>query len=245
MRINIKDVDINYVIYGNQKGKDILLLHGWGQNIEMMKFIGDHFEKNNRIIILDLPGHGQSDEPMYPWTLDDYSEMLEIFVKELKIDKPIVIGHSFGGRLAIRYSSNNIIDRLVLLASPVRPEKSADSLKVKTLKALKKLPGMSSIAEQAKKYIGSRDYRNASPIMRQVLVNVVNVDLTEYAKQIEEPTILIWGDMDEEARLEDAELLEAVMPDAGLIVLPGTHYAYIENLMQVVNIINSFIGGKK
>ncbi len=245
MRINIKDVDINYVIYGNQKGKDILLLHGWGQNIEMMKFIGDHFEKNNRIIILDLPGHGQSDEPMYPWTLDDYSEMLEIFVKELKIDKPIVIGHSFGGRLAIRYSSNNIIDRLVLLASPVRPEKSADSLKVKTLKALKKLPGMSSIAEQAKKYIGSRDYRNASPIMRQVLVNVVNVDLTEYAKQIEEPTILIWGDMDEEARLEDAELLEAVMPDAGLIVLHGTHYAYIENLMQVVNIINSFIGGKK
>lgn len=241
MELKIKDTIINYIQYGNEEGKDVLLLHGWGQNIEMMKPIGDKLEKKFKITILDLPGFGKSTEPTFPWTLNDYSEMLEIFVEELKIKKPIVIGHSFGGRLAINYSSNNVIEKLVLFGSPIRPEKSTDSLKVKTLKSLKKLPGMNGIAEKMKKYIGSRDYKAASTIMRQVLVNTVNKDLTENAKKIEEATLLIWGDYDEEASIDDAHILEQIMPDAGLIILPGTHYAYLENLNQVMNILNEFM----
>ena len=77
--------------------------------------------------------------------------------------------------------------------------------------------------------------------MRQVLVNVVNQDLSEYAKQIEEPTLLIWGDNDLEASIDDARLLENIMIDAGVVVLPGTHYAYLENLPQVINILNNFL----
>ncbi len=239
MHIKIKDININYIQYGN--GKDIIFLHGWGQNIEMMKPLGDRLSSNFKITILDLPGFGESNEPPFPWSLDDYKEMLELFVKELKIEKPIVIGHSFGGRLAINFSSNNNIEKLVLFGSPIRPEKSADSLKVKTLKSLKKLPGMSRIAEQMKKYIGSRDYKNASPIMRQILVNTVNKDLTEVAKKIKEPTLIIWGDNDTEASVEDAKILEQVMNDAGLILMPGTHYAYLENINRIINILNNFL----
>ena len=123
----------------------------------------------------------------------------------------------------------------------VRPERSTNSIKVKVLKYLKQLPGMGKIAERMKKYIGSRDYKAASTIMRQVLVNVVNQDLSEYAKQIEEPTLLIWGDNDLEASIDDARLLENIMIDAGVVVLPGTHYAYLENLPQVINILNNFL----
>lgn len=241
MEIKIKDVIVHYTQYGNNQGKDVLLLHGWGQNIEMMKPIGDHLKKKFKITILDLPGFGESKEPIFPWTLNDYSEMLELFVESLKIKKPIVIGHSFGGRLAINYSSNNRIEKLVLFGSPIRPEKSTTSLKVKTLKSLKKLPGMNNIAEKMKKYIGSRDYKDASTIMRQVLVNTVNKDLTENAKKIEEPTLLVWGNDDEEASINDAHILEQVMPDAGLVILPGTHYAYLENLNQVIKILNEFL----
>ena len=68
----INDCNINYIDYGNKKGKTIVLLHGWGQNIEMMKSVGDQFQNTHRIIILDLPGFGQSSEPTYAWQLEEY-----------------------------------------------------------------------------------------------------------------------------------------------------------------------------
>lgn len=239
MKINIKNVDINYIQYG--KGKDILLLHGWGQNIEMMKFLGDRLCNNNRITILDFPGFGESGEPESAWSIGDYSLMLEEFVNRLGIKKPIVIGHSFGGRVAIRYSANNSIEKLVLFGAPCIRIDSNLPFSVKLLKKLKQLPGLNTFGEKMKKYIGSRDYKAASPVMRQTLVNVVNEDLSSYARKIEEPTLLIWGENDTEAPLNDARDLEKIMIDAALIVLPGTHYAYIENLNQVVKIIESFI----
>ena len=239
MKIKINDVNVNYIQYG--EGKDILLLHGWGQNIEMMKPIGDNLSDKCRITILDFPGFGESDEPKSPWTIDDYSNMLENLVKELKIKKPIIMGHSFGGRVAIRYSAHNPIEKLVLFGSPcIRVEKELP-FTVKLLKGIKKLPGMNSIGEFMKNYIGSRDYKAASPVMRQTLVNVVNADLSDYAKEIEEPTLLIWGEYDDEAPVEDAKMLEGIMVDAALIILPGTHYAYLENLPRVVSILNNFI----
>ena len=107
MQIKVQGLNINYVQYG--RGKDILLLHGWGQNIDMMKPLGDAFCENHRITIIDFPGFGKSDEPKEAWTIDKYSLMLEDFVKQVGIKKPIVMGHSFGGRVAIRYSARNNI----------------------------------------------------------------------------------------------------------------------------------------
>ncbi len=239
MKININGVSVNYVQYG--EGKDILLLHGWGQNIEMMKFIGDRLADRFRITILDFPGFGESDEPTIPWTLSDYSLLIERLVQELKIKKPIIMGHSFGGRVAIRYSANHPIEKLVLFGSPCVRLQQKLPLSVRILKKLKTLPGLDAFGEKMKKYIGSRDYKAASPIMRQTLVQVVNEDLSEFAKKIEEPTLLIWGDQDTEAPVEEAKILENIMYDAALIVLPGTHYAYIENLGQVIAILNNFI----
>ena len=239
MKIKVKNVLVNYIQYG--EGKDILLLHGWGQNIEMMKFLGDNFSDKFRITILDFPGFGDSEEPSSDWTIKDYSDMLEVFIKEVNIKKPIIMGHSFGGRVAIRYSANNPIEKLVLFGSPcIRHEKKLP-LSTRILKGIKKLPGMDKIGEYAKNFIGSRDYKAASPVMRQTLVNVVNEDLSNFARDIEEPTLLIWGEYDTEAPVEDARELEGIMVDAALIVLPGSHYAYIENLGQVVNILNNFI----
>ncbi|MBQ9018721.1 MAG: alpha/beta hydrolase [Bacilli bacterium] len=241
MYIKVQDINVNYIQYGNDKGKDILLLHGWGQNIEMMKILGDNFSDRFRITILDFPGFGQSEEPHEPWTIDKYSLMLEEFNKKLKIKKPIIMGHSFGGRVAIRYSARNPIEKLVLFGSPCIRIQEELSLKVKILKKLKTLPGLNQIGEYMKQFIGSRDYKAASPIMRQTLVEVVNEDLSKYAREIEEPTLLIWGEQDTEAPVSDAKELEKIMMDAALIILPGSHYAYIENLGRIVTILNNFI----
>ena len=120
-------------------------------------------------------------------------------------------------------------------------EKEELTLSVRILKKIKKLPGMDKFGDFMKQYIGSPDYRAASPIMRQTLVNVVNEDLASFARRIEEPTLLIWGEHDEAVPVKEARELEKIMIDAALIVLPGTHYAYLENLGQVINILNSFI----
>ncbi len=236
----IKNIDVNYIQYGNPKGKDIILLHGWGQNIEMMKPLGDNLE-DYHITILDFPGFGESDEPKTALTIYDYEEILEELLSDLKIRNPIVMGHSFGGRVAIVYASRNKVEKLVLFGAPcIRNERK--STKEKVLKGLKKLPGMNGIGEYMKKFIGSDDYRNASPVMRETLVNTVNEDLTECAKKIEAPTLLIWGTLDTAAPIEDAKRLEGLLIDGALIELPGcTHYAYLEALPQVINILNNFL----
>lgn len=243
MKIKVKDININYIQYG--EGKDIILLHGWGQNIEMMQPLGNPLSKKYRITIIDFPGFGDSEEPKSAWTMYDYAMLIEELVEKLKIKKPIIMGHSFGGRVAIRYSADHSIEKLVLFGSPCIRVKQDLSLKVKLLKKLKSLPGLNELGEKMKKYIGSRDYKAASPMMRQILVNTVNEDLSVYARQIEEPTLLIWGEQDTEAPLRDAQDLEKIMIDAALIVLPGTHYAYLENLGRVLSIVDAFIGEGK
>lgn len=238
MDIKIQDVNINYIQYG--KGKDILLLHGWGQNIEMMKFIGDRFSDKYRITILDFPGFGDSEEPKEEWFVEDYVEVVHELVKELKISKPIIIGHSFGGRVAIKYSSKYEVSKVVLFGAPCFNDKTELDTKTKILKGLKKIPGLNNFGEYMKKYIGSRDYKAASPMMRQILVNTVAEDLSEDAKKIKVPTLLIWGTNDTEAPIEEARRLEKILADGALIELPGTHYAYIENLDRVVSILDNF-----
>lgn len=239
MIVRANNTDVNYIQYG--EGKDIVLLHGWGQNIEMMRPIGDNLCDRFRITIFDLPGFGESPEPPSAWTLDDYMIMLEDAIEKLKIKKPIVMGHSFGGRIAILYASRNQTEKLVLFGAPCIRENKV-SLKEKILKSLKKLPGMNKLGEYMKKHIGSDDYRNASPIMRETLVNTVNEDLSEYAKRIKAPTLLIWGTNDQAAPIEDAKKLEKLLLDGALIELPGcTHYAYLEALPQVINILNNFL----
>ena len=136
MKIKIDDIEVNYIQYG--KGKDVLLLHGWGQNIEMMKPIGDNLCNKCRVTILDFPGFGESLEPKCAWTIDEYSNMLEKFINKLGIKKPIIIGHSFGGRVAIRYSAHNSIEKLVLFGSPCIRSQKKLPLSVKILKGIKK-----------------------------------------------------------------------------------------------------------
>ena len=94
--------------------------------------------------------------------------------------------------------------------------------------------------------MGSTDYRNASPIMRDILVEHVNTDITSLVKKITCPTIIIWGDNDKAVPIEDAYELSSYIKDSAVIKYDGcTHYAYLERLGQTINIIESFIKGDK
>ena len=240
MKINVKSININYIQYG--EGSDVVLLHGWGQNIEMMKPLGDKLSKNHKITIIDLPGFGETAEPEEELTIDDYSNILEEFLNKLKIKNPILIGHSFGGRISMIYAACNKVEKLVLFGSPCIARKTKLTLKVRILKFLKKVPLINKFENFAKKHIGSRDYKNASNMMRKILVNTVNADLSEYCKKIKCPTLLIWGENDSEVDVSEAREIESMINDAGLVVLPNSsHYAYLENLNHVTNILRNFL----
>lgn len=240
--MTINDVSINYVIKDNGFDKWAVLLHGWGQNIQMMEPLCGGLEDTCNILIVDLPGFGLSTEPKKPYTIDDYADTIHKLLSNLKIDNPIMIGHSFGGRVSIKYASKYNVRKLVLLASPFRKSEMTMTLKTKILKNLKKVPILNKMEGFAKKHIGSRDYKNATPIMRQILVNAVNEDLKEDGKKITCPTIIIYGTLDEEVTEEDAREIESTLKDAALIIYEGcTHYAYLERIDQTNNILRSFV----
>lgn len=237
-----EDIKVNYIRYGKKSGNTLVFLHGWGQNIEMMKMVADPFEEENDIIIVDLPGYGKSEEPTRVYTVYDYVECIKSLLDSLKVKNPSLIGHSFGGKISLLYASKYDVHKLVLLASPFKKEIEKLSLKTKMLKTAKKIPGLNKLEDFAKKHIGSVDYRNASPMMRQILVETVNLDITEEVKKIKCPTLIIWGTNDEAVDVKRAYELENLISDAGVVIYENcTHYAYLERLGQTINVLKSFL----
>ena len=238
----IKDINVNYIDYG-QKENPIVLLHGWGQNIQMMQGIGNQFSFTNRIIIIDLPGYGKSEEPKTVWNVDDYVVCIKELLENLNVSNPIIIGHSFGGKIGLLYASKYKVKKLVCLASPYKKSLKNKSLKVKILKTAKKIPVLNKLEGIAKKHIGSTDYKNASDMMRKILVETVNYDITDQLHKINCPTLLIWGTMDKAVSINDAYELEKLIKDCGLVTYDGcTHYAYLERFDQTIRVLKSFLG---
>lgn len=239
--MKIDDIYINYIEYGEKNARPFILLHGWGQNIEMMKPLGNAFKHAFRIIIVDLPGFGKSEEPPYGYSTLEYADLLHKLFTELKVKDPIMIGHSFGGSVAISYASKYDVCKLILLASPFEKTEKK-SFKVFLLKTLKKIPFLNKLEDWAKNHIGSVDYRNASKVMKEVLVKRVNCNLTEEAKKINCPTLLIWGRNDTAVPVEEAMKLEKLIKDAGLVIYEKcTHYAYLEELTRTINVLDKFL----
>lgn len=238
--MNINGVFVNYTDVGS--GEAVVLLHGWGQNIQMMEPIGNNLV-NKRVVIIDLPGHGKSEEPKEAWTVYDYASCIHTLLTNLKIDEPILIGHSFGGKLSLVYASKYKTKKVIGLACPFKKQIVKLSFKTKALKFAKKIPVLNKLEGFAKKHIGSTDYKNASEMMRKIMVLTVNTDITEDVKKIKCPTLLIWGTNDLQVSIDDAYELEKLIKDCGVVVYDGcTHYAYLERLDQTLRVIKSFIG---
>lgn len=255
MNIKIDDLNINYLVKG--EGKNILLLHGWGCNINIFNKMINHLSKSNKVYALDLPGFGKSDEPKTPWNANDYANLVIKFINKINIKKLSVLGHSNGGRIIIKMFSKEMpfeIDKVILVDSAgIKNKKNIDkSFKIKVIKSFKSVifnkitnklfPGL---LNKLKSKMGSVDYRNATPVMRDTLVKLVNEDLTDILSNINVPTLLIWGEMDTATPLEDAYKMEKLIPNAGLVLLKGrTHYSFLEEPDTVNRVLDSFLGGK-
>ncbi len=244
---------IRYKITGG--GRDtVVILQGWGTRLEVYDSVAAAINGKYRVVQLDFPGFGESDEPREAWAVEDYADFFIRFMESLGIKKAVLVGHSYGGRVIIKLAARKelpfTIDRIVLIDSAgILPKKSfAQKVRIQKYKILKKIVNVKliyricpNLIDEWKSRQGSADYRNASPMMRQCLVKAVNEDLTGLLPEIKPETLLIWGDLDTATPITDAHIMEEKIPNAGLAVIKGTgHFCFLEQPVIFANIMKSY-----
>ena len=253
MNIKINGLNINYEVSG--EGTPVILLHGWLCSLDTMKPIAKALQ-NFKVYNVDLPGFGKSDMPGKPFNTNDFGDFLDGFIKELKIEDPILIGHSNGGRTIINYAGRNLgkAKKIVLIDSAgIKPKRNlVYYIRVYTFKFFKKLLGIfpnvemfNNIRERVLGKFGSSDYKNSPEILRKTMSIIINEDQTEILKNIKAPTILLWGENDEDTPISDAKIMEEMIQDASLIQIKGAgHFSYLDSYNQCMEIIKEFIKGE-
>lgn len=247
--MRIKDLPLAY--YQAGEGRPVVLLHGWGTEAASFAPVAKYLAAHFAVYSLDLPGFGLTPTPPKAWTVYDYADLVEEFLRHLHLESPILIGHSFGGRLGIILGARGIPHKMVLVDSAgIRPARGWQYyVKVYSYKGAKKLLSLPVLRIWGQKILdgwaqkaGSSDYRQAQGTLRQSFVYVVNEDLRHLLPQITAPTLLVWGSLDEATPLSDGELMEQLIPGSGLAVLEGAgHYSFLERLPQFLRILESFL----
>jgi pimeloyl-ACP methyl ester carboxylesterase len=251
-----KDIDVHghrlhYDESGPTTGAPIVLLHGWGCNHTTVASIRKLLEGKMHVYSFDLPGFGKTPEPADVWGIEEYTRFTEQALEALGIENPILLGHSFGGRISILLSSRNKVNKIVLVdAAGVKPTHSLKwYFKVYSYKLAKRMYPLIFGQKKARVRIekararrGSSDYNDATPMMRAILSKCVNEDLCHVMPHIQAPALLIWGENDTATPLADAKKMEKLIPDAGLVSFPECgHYSFLDNPVGFRAVLKSFL----
>lgn len=251
MEKNIKDLKISYIDQGDFN-KVAVLLHGWGASKETMVPIANLIKDRYRVVLIDLPGFGMSEEPKTVLNSYDYAEYILALIDNLNISQASFFGHSFGGKISSIIAANHPdrVEKLILIDSAglIPKRRLSYYLKVYSYKATKKLfeilplKNKEERIENFKKSRGSDDYQNSSGIMRKIMVTVVNENITEDLKKIKAETLLIWGENDDATPLYLGQRFESLIENSGLVVLKDAgHFSYIDDYGTFSAVINSYM----
>lgn len=250
MQVKIRKWNINYEVIG--EGNPIIMLHGWLTDLETMRPLTANLSKKFKIYLVDVVGFGKSDLPEEPLTTDDFGDFLKEFVEKLDIKAPILIGHSNGGRTIINAVGRKLIKakKIVLIDSAgLKPKRSASYyLKVGFFKTGKIILNLLPNTETVKKIrkdlrgkVGSSDYQASPTVLKDTMKIILNEDQRKYLKDIDVPTLLIWGSLDTATPISDAREMEKNIPNCGLVEYPnGTHFSYLENIENCKLVLDEF-----
>ena len=213
------------------------MLHGWGRSLEALRPLGELVAASCRVVLVDLPGFGSSPLPSEAsnegggWSTDDYALRVKALLDSEGITRCLLLGHSFGGRISVRLAARypGLVQGLILVGSHGLPRQLSFSARlrakaVRTLvsaaKRIDGLVGTRLFAHYLAPRFGSRDY-NAAGELRRTLVKTVNEDLTPLAREIERPTLLLWGEDDRETPPEMGRSYSKLIRDSDLFVFPN------------------------
>lgn len=218
------------------KKHPIIILHGWGLSGE--KFLGLKealIPYASHVYVPDFPGFGKEKLPDMPLTLQDYAEFLIHYIKENIIVDPIIIGHSFGGRVALKAIEvvPTLAQKLILTGTPGFTSRSRNILAVfvtlaKIGKLFFKIPIIHRYEESIRRWyyytVGAREYTRAEGAMKQTFKNVVNEPLLSSMQSVQVPCLLAWGHEDIIVPVSIARRMNDVIPGSAFLTIPDSDH---------------------
>lgn len=253
MEIKVSSIKINYKTLGKGK-KIVLFLHGWGGSINSWRkiepILKEQLNLNSyKLIFLDLPGFGNSQEPKGIWGIKEYSEFLKKFIKKInKNKKPVIlIAHSFGGQIATYFAIlyRDLLEKLILIDPACIRKESVKSkiinliFKNKKFQKIKKIPFLKNLYY---KFFASKDYTLASNKMKKIMKRILKEDLEDLLKTLEVKTFLIWGEKDNITPVNYGLKIKKLLKSSQIFFIKNSkHSPHIENPKACANLILKFI----
>ena len=205
----------------------MVFLHGYLSSKEAFAAQIEYFSKFYRVTAIDFLGFGESKPLTSPFSVFDYAAWTREVFTLLDIRNPHIIAHSFGCRVAVKMLSlDSVFAEKVVLTGPagiIRKRGLAYHVKVKTYRLVKRVA-----PRFAERKFGSEEYRSLPPIMRESYKKIVNEDLREDAKKIQNPVLIIQGEEDTTTPLAEAKIYLQSLQNAALKTMRGGHFAFAE-----------------
>ncbi|MDD5481901.1 MAG: alpha/beta hydrolase [Candidatus Shapirobacteria bacterium] len=228
---------INFQEFGKGRQK-IIFLHGWQQNSKSFLSLVPFLYRQFKLYFLDLPGFGKTPLSTNLSSSTDYARLISRWLQKKQINKPVVVGHSFGGKVAALLASQcpQELEKLILIAPAGIPHPRwwyPLSAKIPP-KIKQKLEPITKIV------FTSRDFKEAGPL-QPILANIVKEDLRSVFANIHAPTLIIWGKTDQELPLTDGQEINRLIPNSQLKIIPAGHFPFWDQPKKAAQIISRFI----
>ena len=254
-------VSLQYAEQGERSGVPIIFLHGLTDSWLSFKSVMDLLPMEIHAFAISQRGHGDSEKPASGYSMKDFSNDVALFIKDKKLGAAIIVGHSMGGAVAQQFAIDHpsLCKGLVIISSdawfndnagftdftrmvseltdPVDPAFANEFQKSTLLKPIDEAYYSKLVAESLK--VPARVWKDA-------IKGMLNTDLRSGLKNIQNPTLICWGEKDGICFRADQELMAKEIPNSSLVIYGETGHAlhweqparFVGDLMNFVNKIH-------
>lgn len=256
-KISINGLQVNYKIHSPlvyKSGRCVLILHGWGGSSSSWVKVQRILVKSGfQVVVPDFPGFGKSKTPPEAWGLKEYSDFVLKVTEILGLDKFFLLGHSFGGRIAVKFTVTHPekVQKLILCGSAgIIPKPGLKTRIIFLLARIGNAIFTPKILRRFKDgarnifyiFLRHKDYVKADGTMKEIIKKVINEDLSPELPQIKTKTLLIWGENDKLVPLKYGLIFNEKIKDSELVVLPQIgHSPNLEVPQKLAEIILRFL----
>ena len=210
----------------------VLFLHGWGGDLSSFK--GAY--KSVADLGISCVNFAFPKSVPSEWGVYEYAACVRDFMLEQGIEKPIIVGHSFGGRVAIILAAQGLAKKIVLVDSAGLKPKFSLKRKIRIARYHHRVKRGKSLDG-----FGSTDYNNVDKDMRKVFVRIVNTHLDRLLSYIKCETLIFWGRRDRDTPPYMARRLKRGIKNSTLIMTDGGHYSYIDSSFAFISRLKKFV----